>query len=76
MPIPAKPCSGSFGEETVQNLVNNRDRAQWMAHPCTVCGQEVTGRFEKGKWIPEPHWPSVHYVPRKRRVDKRGVLTA
>ena len=68
MPIPKKPCEGSFSEETNKILLANVDRAQWLLHPCAVCGQQVGARLEKGRWTPEAHWPSV--PPRPPR-DKR-----
>jgi len=71
MPIPAKPCVGQFSDETIQALIANRDRAQWLTHPCTICGQQVGARIILGKWSPEQHWPSVHYVPRAKRAEKR-----
>ncbi len=76
MPIPAKPCPGLFSEGTLNALEVNRDRAQWLAHPCALCGQQVGARLEKGKWIPEQHWPSVQYKERSRRNEKRGPRTA
>ncbi len=66
MPIPAKPCPGLFSEETITALTGNIDRAQWLDHPCALCGQQVGARIEKGKWLPEPHWPSVRYKERTR----------
>jgi hypothetical protein len=71
MPIPAKPCVGQFSEETIQALIINTDRAQWLTHPCVICGQQVGGRLVSGKWTPDQHWPSVHYVPRTKRAEKR-----
>lgn len=59
MPIPAKPCDGFFSEDTNRALLANVDRAQWRLHPCERCGQQVGARLEKGRWIPEAHWPSV-----------------
>ena len=37
MPIPVKPCDGSFSEETTKLLVANVGRAQWHLHPCERC---------------------------------------
>jgi hypothetical protein len=68
MPVPKKPCEGSFSEETLKLLLANTDRAQWALHPCARCGQQVGARLEKGRWAPEMHWPSV--PPRPPR-DKR-----
>ena len=76
MPTAAKPCEGQFSEETVTVLLVNRDRAQWLPHTCARCGQSVGAMIEKGKWIPEKHWPSVHYVPRTRRLEKRKLPDA
>lgn len=74
MPAIAKPCQGNFTEETVAALLADKDHAQWMMHTCAVCGQQVGAHIEKGKWVPESHWPSVRYVPRAKRAEKR-VLT-
>jgi len=65
MPLPLKPCEGRIGEATQQLLNRNRDRAQWAAHPCEVCGLSVAVSLEKGKWVPERHWPSVTYPIRQ-----------
>ena len=70
MPTPAKPCTGQFSDETLSALASNHDRAQWLSHPCALCGQQVGGKLEKGKWIPEQHWPSVQYKERTRRGEK------
>lgn len=59
MPTPAKPCDGTFSEETISLLMKNMDRAQWQAHTCQVCGQQVGAKIEKGRWVPEAHWPSI-----------------
>ena len=59
MPVPLKPCEGSFSEETIQILQRNVDRAQWHVHLCVRCGQKVGARLEKGHWVPETHWPSI-----------------
>jgi hypothetical protein len=74
MPNPAKPCPGQFSEETIAALAANTARAQWLPHPCALCGQQVGGRIEKGKWLPEQHWPSVQYKERTRqkRSAQRG----
>jgi len=75
MPIPAKPCPGQFSEETIATLAHNVGRAQWLPHPCALCGQPIGARIEKGKWIPEQHWPSVQYKERTRgekRNTQRG----
>ncbi len=70
MPIPAKPCTGQFNEEVIAALEHNVDRAQWLSHPCGLCGQPVGARLEKGKWVPDQHWPSVQYKERTR-TEKR-----
>jgi hypothetical protein len=67
MPIPKKPCEGFFSEETNKILLANIDRAQWLLHPCARCGQQVGARLEKGRWTPEPHWPSVPRRPRREK---------
>ncbi len=69
MPAPVKPCEGRFSEELQATLASNKDRVQWAVHPCEVCGVEVGATLDKGKWVPEQHWPSVKY-PRKT-VEKK-----
>ncbi|SNS28215.1 hypothetical protein SAMN05421770_101328 [Granulicella rosea] len=76
MPTPAKPCNASFSDEVISALIANNDRAQWMTHPCSVCGQHVGARLHLGKWSPEPHWPSVSYAPRAVRAEKRSRVPA
>jgi len=71
MPLPVKPCEGRFSEEVLTALGSNRDRAQWANHPCEVCGLAVGAMLEKGKWVPEQHWPTVKYVPRNGTEKKR-----
>ena len=71
MPTPVKPCTGQFSDETVAALADNAGRAQWLTHPCALCGQQIGGRLEKGKWVPEQHWPSVQYKERVRN-EKRS----
>ncbi len=61
MPAPVKPCERSFGEELQAILNGNRDRAQWANHTCEVCGLAVGATQDRGKWVPEKHWPSVKY---------------
>jgi hypothetical protein len=73
MPIPAKPCEGRFSEEVLLVLSRNRDRDQWANHRCEVCGLEVGAKMEKGKWVPEQHWPSVKYQPRNAAGKKRSA---
>jgi len=76
MPIPAKPCEGRFSDEVQLVLSRNRDRDQWANHPCEVCGVAVGAKIEKGKWVPEQHWPSVKYVPRDANGKKRSTTSA
>ena len=73
MPIPAKPCEGRFSEEVEAALIRNRDRDQWANHTCEICGLAVGAKLEKGKWVPEQHWPSVKYVPRNAAGKKRSA---
>ena len=73
MPIPAKPCTGLFNEETVEALIKNNERAQWLPQTCNLCGQTIGARLVSGKWVPDQHWPSVHYVPRAKRGEKRAT---
>lgn len=63
MPILLKPCAGRLADELQQILTRNRDRAQWASYACEVCGTVVGAVMAGGKWIPEPHWPSVKYLP-------------
>jgi hypothetical protein len=70
MPIPVKPCEGFFSEETNRLLVANVGRAQWQLHPCERCGQQVGARLDKGRWVPEAHWPSVRRWPSPRSATK------
>jgi len=66
MPTPVKPCEGFFSEETISALLANLDRAQWLPHACARCGQQVGAHLDKGRWSPEPHWPSVPRRPSAR----------
>jgi len=79
MSIPAKACEGRFSNEVLEALTKNRDRAQWANHQCEVCGVVVGATLDKGKWVPEQHWPSVKYPPRnaseKKQVSSRhGIV--
>ena len=76
MPTPLKPCAGTFTDETVSLLLSNRNREQWQSFPCELCGQQVSPKLEKGKWVPEPHWQSVRYVATRRRAGKSSALPA
>jgi len=71
MSIPAKACEGRFSDEVLGLLNNNRDRAQWANHRCEVCGAVVGATLDKGKWVPEQHWPSVKY-PARNGNEKKG----
>jgi hypothetical protein len=73
MPIPAKPCEGRFSDEVQEALSRNRDRDQWANHRCEVCGIAVGATQNKGKWVPEQHWPSVKYHPRNGTDKKQAV---
>ena len=70
MPIPSKPCPGELSPETQQLLRKTRGRAQWGTYPCEACGRAVGVEEAGGKWIPERHWPSVAYPPRKVPVRR------
>jgi hypothetical protein len=73
MPVPAKPCPGQFGDETIQALLTNAGREQWSSHPCALCGQQVGAMLERGQWIPERHWPSVSYASRSKGKRNRAT---
>jgi hypothetical protein len=73
MPLPAKPCEGRFSDEVQEVLNRNRDRDQWANHTCEICGVAVGAKLEKGKWVPEQHWPSVKYQPRNATEKKRST---
>ena len=64
MPIPVKACEGRFSDEVQVVLNKNRDRAQWANHTCEVCGASIGATQDRGKWVPEQHWPSVKYQSR------------
>ena len=70
MSIPAKACEGRFSDEVLEILNKNRDRAQWANHRCEVCGVVVGAKQDRGKWVPEQHWPSVKYAPRNATEKK------
>ena len=65
-PIPKKPCIGDFSLEDQCALEKDQNRDRWNDHLCQLCGLMVSARIDKGKWVPELHWPSVHLVTRKR----------
>lgn len=64
MPTPVKPCDGRFSDDLQGVLTRNRDREQWAVYTCQVCGATVGAVQDKGRWVPEQHWPSVTYPPR------------
>ena len=70
MPIPVKPCEGRFSEEVLSSLGNARDRSHWAVYTCEACGAAVGAVQDKGKWLPEQHWPSVKYPARNVRDKK------
>ena len=70
MPILTKPCKGKLSNETLELLRTSRSRPDWGVYTCEVCGQSVGVTEEKGEWVPERHWPSVVYTPRKRSVGR------
>lgn len=72
MPVAAKPCEGRFSDEVQEVLSQNIDRAQWANHSCEVCGLSVGAKQDKGKWVPEQHWPSVKYRPRTTAGKKQS----
>ena len=71
MAIPIKACTGQFSVETIQLLIDNTGRAQWLSQTCVTCGQQVGAQLVAGKWVPEQHWPSIQYPARSRRIEKR-----
>jgi len=73
MPIPAKPCDGRFSDEVQLILSKNRDRVQWANHTCEVCGVAVGATLDRGKWVPEQHWPSVKYPSRNANENKQKI---
>ena len=70
MPILTKPCKGKLSGETKQLLRTNQDRADWGVYPCEICGQSIGVSAVNGDWVPERHWPSVTYTPRKPSVSR------
>ena len=73
MPQPVKACAGTLSEQTIAALLHGGSRAHWLTYACELCGQEVGARLEKGRWVPEQHWPSIQYPVRTRQVSKRGA---
>lgn len=70
MPTAVKPCEGRFSPEVIELLVKNRDRAQWANHPCEVCGLSIGATLDKGRWVPEQHWPTVKYLQHRTHEKK------
>jgi len=70
MPIPSKPCEGKLSELTLDILRASRNREKWGTHPCQGCGRAVGVVLVKGEWLPETHWPSVTYKPRKEPASR------
>jgi len=70
MPFPAKPCGGRFSDELQAVLTRNSDRAQWANHRCEACGLEIGAVMEKGRWVPEQHWPTVKHTARIKGAKK------
>jgi hypothetical protein len=70
-PAPLKACSGHFDAAVQDALLNDRERSRWQDHRCEGCGQMVSAQVVKGVWEPAPHWPSVNYSARKKRVPGR-----
>jgi hypothetical protein len=70
MPILTKPCKGKLSDETLELLRTAQDRADWGVYPCEICGQSVGVSAANGNWVPERHWPSVTYIPRKPSVGR------
>jgi hypothetical protein len=73
MPIPAKPCGGRFSDEVELILSQSRDRVRWANHTCEVCGVAVGATQDRGKWVPEQHWPSVKYHSRNTSEKKQKI---
>ncbi len=65
MPILLKACPGEFSQETQALLQDNRSGVQWASQRCEACGRTVGAEEAGERWIPERHWPSVAYPPRK-----------
>ncbi len=76
MPQPVKACEGRLGEKTIAALQTGDSRAHWLTYACELCGQQVGARLEKGRWVPEQHWPSIQYKARTRLINKRGAPPA
>ncbi len=56
-------------------LTRNQYRAQWANHNCEVCGASVGAMWDRCKWVPEQHWPSVKY-PARNAADKKQSVAA
>ena len=70
-PMPIKPCPGQFPAEIQQSIADGRNRSWAEDHACDRCGQMVTPRLLKGKWVPANHWASVTYSVKRNRVPGR-----
>jgi len=70
MPILTKPCKGKLNEDTLRLLRTSQERADWGMYPCEICGQNVGVSPASGDWVPDRHWPSVVYTPRKLTVGR------
>jgi len=70
MPILLKACPGEFSQETQALLQDNRAGVQWANLRCETCGRMVGVEEAGERWIPERHWPSVAYAPRKVPVRR------
>jgi hypothetical protein len=76
MPIPVKPCEGRFADEVQGALTSNRSREQWNNHKCEVCGLSVGAKQDRGKWVPEQHWPSVKYPASRNTTGKKRPVSS
>jgi hypothetical protein len=70
MPILTKPCKGKLSEQTLQLLRDMQDRSDWGVFPCELCGHSVGVMSVNGEWVPERHWPSVVYTPRRPNLGR------
>jgi hypothetical protein len=72
---PVKPCPGLFSDELQALLERNRERDQWATYACGLCGVTVGATRDRGKWVPEQHWPSVKYRPPTDNAKKQRNAT-
>ena len=64
----ASAVSGSHFPFSMRAPICWPQRAQgWEA---TARGQQIGARIEKGKWLPEQHWPSVQYKARTSKAAR------